>query len=206
MSITNSPPPRRRRRAPEEARREAIASARALLLSGGPDAVTLTAVAQDIGVTHTNLIHHFGSAAGLQSALMGSMVEDLAQALDRAIARLRTDEGAPMELINAVFDAFESGGAGKLAAWIVLSGDLSQLDPVRAAVRDLVAAIQEKLGDIETEDEPRVRAAVLFIALSAFGDALIGPPLRGMLDQDADAGRRVVASLLPQFLSKPVRS
>lgn len=205
MSITNPSPVRRRRRAPEEARREAIASARALLLAGGPNAVVLTAVAQDIGVTHTNLIHHFGSAAGLQSALMGSMVEDLAQALDRAIARLRTDEGAPMELINAVFDAFETGGAGKLAAWIVLSGDLSQLEPVRAAVHDLVRAIQEKLGDIDADDEPRVRAAVLFIALSAFGDALIGPPLRGMLDQDADAGRRVVAGLLPQFLSKAVR-
>jgi AcrR family transcriptional regulator len=200
MSIAS---PRRRRRTPDEARQEAIASARARLLSGGPDAVTLKAVADDIGVTHTNLIHHFGSAAGLQSALMGSMVADLAQALDTAIARLRTDEGAPLELVNAVFDAFAEGGAGKLAAWIVLKGDLSQLEPVRNAVTGLVQAILDKLGDPDGQAHTRIPSAVLFIALSAFGEALIGPPLRDMLDQDEDSSRQVIAGLLPHFLLKP---
>jgi len=199
MSIST---PRRRRRTPEEARQEAIMCARARLLTGGPDAVTLKAVADDIGVTHTNLIHHFGSAAGLQSALMGSMVADLAQALDAAIARLRTDEGAPLELVNAVFDAFAEGGAGKLAAWIVLKGDLSELEPVRNAVTGLVHAIQDKLGDPDGQAHTRIPSAVLFIALSAFGEALIGPPLRDMLDQDEDASRQVIAGLLPHFLLK----
>lgn len=191
---------RRRRRLPDEARREALVSARALLLSGGPDAMTLSAVAADIGVTHANLIHHFGSAAGLQSALMGSMVADLTQALDEAVVRLRTDEGAPLELVNAVFDAFSSGGAGRLAAWIVLSGDLSHLEPVRTAVQDLVGAISDKMGVQDTAAREGMGAAVLFIALTAFGEALIGPPLRDMLDQPDDATRRVVASLLPRFL------
>lgn len=194
---------RRRRRTPDEARLEALACARARLLSGGPDAVTLKAVADDIGVTHTNLIHHFGSAAGLQSALMGSMVADLSQALDAAIARLRTDEGAPLELVNAVFDAFAEGGAGKLAAWIVLKGDLSHLEPVRDAVTGLVRAIQDKLGDPDGQEQTRISSAVLFIALSAFGEALIGPPLRDMLDQDDNSSRRVIAGLLPHLLLKP---
>lgn len=201
MSISSAP--RRRRRAPEEARREAVASARALLMKGGPDAVTLKSVADDIGVTHTNLIHHFGSAAGLQSALMASMVADLSQALDAAIVRLRTDEGAPLEVVNAVFDAFAEGGAGRLAAWIVLSGDLSQLDPVRNAVIGLVEAIREKLHATDDDARERIGPAVLFIALSAFGEALIGPPLRDMLGQDDDASRSVVAGLLPAFLLKP---
>ncbi|WP_292035967.1 MULTISPECIES: TetR/AcrR family transcriptional regulator [unclassified Brevundimonas] len=199
MSIAALEKPRRRRRSPDEARREAVVSARALLLSGGPTAVTLSAVASDIGVTHANLIHHFGSAAGLQSALMGSMVADLNEALGTAVVRLRTDEGAPLELVNAVFDAFAEGGAGRLAAWIAMSGDLSHLEPVRAAVRDLVDAIAEKMGD-DGEARERIGSAVLFIALSAFGEALIGPPLRDMLDQPDDAGRKVVASLLPRFL------
>ena len=202
MSIAALEKPRRRRRSPDEARREAVEAARALLLSGGPNAVTLSAVAAEIGVTHANLIHHFGSAAGLQSALMGSMVADLNQALDTAVTRLRTDEGAPLELVNAVFDAFAEGGAGRLAAWIALSGDLSHLEPVRAAVRDLVKAIAEKMGD-DGEARERIGSAVLFIALSAFGEALIGPPLRDMLDQPDDAGRKVVAGLLPRFLVRP---
>lgn len=201
MSINKIDKPRRRRRTPEEARREAITSARKLLLSGGPDAMTLAAVAADIGVTHANLIHHFGSAAGLQSALMGSMVLDLTEALDAAIVRLRTDEGAPLELVNSVFDAFASGGAGRLAAWIALSGDLSHLEPVREAVLALVAAVQEKFSDDSEVARQKISSAVLFIALSAFGDALIGEPLRGMLDQGEDATRRVVAQLLPTLIA-----
>jgi len=197
MSIAS--PPRRRRRSPEEARQEALTSARNLLLTGGPDAVTLKAVAEDIGVTHTNLIHHFGSAAGLQSALMGSMVADLTGALDAAVVRLRTDDGAPMELVTAVFDAFSTGGAGKLAAWIALSGDLSHLEPVRAAVQDLVKAIRETMN-IETLSGERIGSAVLFLALLAFGESMIGPALRNMLDQDDDASRRVAVSLLLQFM------
>lgn len=204
MSTDKTAAPRRRRRSPEEARREAVSTARALLLSGGPDAVTLSAVAGEIGVTHANLIHHFGSAAGLQSALMGSMVADLRQALDDAVARLRTDEGAPLELVNAVFDAFSTGGAGRLAAWIAMSGDLTDLEPVREAVQDLVQAISDKIGDADGHSRERLGSAVLFIALTAFGEALIGRPLRDMLDQDEMAGRKVVAELLPHFLvSKP---
>ncbi|SPU43263.1 TetR/AcrR family transcriptional regulator [Brevundimonas diminuta] len=206
MSIKIADKPRRRRRSPEEARREALASARDLLLSGGPNAVTLAAVAGEIGVTHANLIHHFGSAAGLQSALMGSMVADLNDALDAAVARLRTDEGAPLELINAVFDAFSTGGAGRLAAWIALSGDLSHLEPVREAVQNLVVAIQEKIGLGGDRSDEIIGSAVLFIALSAFGEALIGDPLREMLGQSDDASRRVVASLLPAFLTMHPRS
>lgn len=193
---------RRRRRTPDEARLEALAAARVRLLHGGPDSVTLKAVADDLGVTHANLIHHFGSAEGLQSALMGSMVADLSNALDTAIARLRTDDGAPLELINAVFDAFAEGGAGKLAAWIVLKGDLTHLEPVRAAVNGLVHAIADKLGDPSNPSRDQLSSAVLFIAVSAFGDALIGGPLRDMLGQEDDASRKVVAGLLPYFVLK----
>lgn len=199
MSIENNPA-RRRRRSPEEAKREALVSARALLLSGGPDAVTLAAVAADIGVTHANLIHHFGSAAGLQAALMASMVQDLSDALEGLVGRLRTDRGAPLEVVSEVFRAFDAGGAGKLAAWIVLSGDLSHLEPIRAAVLSLVEAIRERLGDHDGQARARISAAVLLIAVSAFGDALIGPPLRDMLGRPDDATKRVVAGLLPYFL------
>ena len=192
--------PKRRRRAPDEARREALVSARQLLIDSGPTAVTLKAVGDEIGVTHANLIHHFGSAAGLQSALMGSMVRDLTDALDAAVTQLRSDAGAPRALVDAVFDAFDKGGAGRLAAWIALSGDLQHLEPVRAAVQDLVKAIAEKFAAEGEQTHNRITSAVLFIALCAFGDAVIGAPLRDMLDRDEDSARKIVARLLPSFL------
>lgn len=191
---------RRRRRTPEEARREALASARRLLIAGGPNAVTLKSVGDDIGVTHGNLIHHFGSAADLQAALMGSMVRDLTDALAVAVTNLRSDAGAPRALVDEVFDAFDSGAAGRLAAWIVLSGDLEHLEPVRAAVQALVDAIHQKFAEQGAEGRDRITGAVLFIAICAFGDALIGPSLRDMLGRENDSARRIVSRLLPTFL------
>ena len=192
--------PRRRRRSPEEAKREALTNARRLLMERGPTAVTLKAVADEIGVTHVNLIHHFGSAAGLQSALMADMVRDLSDALDAAVTHLRSAAGAPRALVDQVFDAMDPGGAGRLAAWLALSGDLEHLEPVREAIHDLVAAIYEKFAHEGPETRQTIQRAVLFIALCAFGDAVIGAPLRDMLDQKGDATRDIVARLIPNFL------
>lgn len=190
----------RRRRSPEEAKLEALASARRLLLERGPDGVTLKAVADDIGMSHGNLIHHFGSAAGLQSALMGTMVRDLGRAIDTAVARVRADDSAPRELIDIVFDAFGEGGAGHLAAWISLSHDLEQLDAVREAVGELVNAVTEKAQQATGDEQPRhVPSALLFITLCAFGDSVIGQALCNMLGRDRESVRRIAAHLLPTF-------
>ena len=56
----------------------ALEAARGLLVESGPQAVTLKAVAGRIGRTHANLLHHFGSAAGLQKALASGSGETLA--------------------------------------------------------------------------------------------------------------------------------
>ncbi len=191
-------PPRRRRDA-EVARRETLEAARALLLERGPAAVTLKAVAARVGVTHVNLLHHFGSAAGLQSALMAFMVSDLTRALTDAVAHLQSDAGAPRALIDQVFDAADEGGAGRLAAWLAIGGDLSHLEPIRAAILSLVAAIAEKFADEGEDGLRRIKRAVLFIAIAAFGDAVIGAPLRDMLGHRQDEARDVVAALLPSF-------
>jgi len=192
--------PRRRRRTPDEARAEALQCARRLLIIHGPDGVTLQAVAREIGVTHGNLIHHFGSAAHLQSALMGAMVRDLTKAIESAVAHVRSDEGAARTLVDIVFDAFDQGGAGALAAWIALSNRYEHLEPIREAVGDLVAAVDDKITAAGGEAPRHIPSALLFITLCAFGDALIGPPLRDMLGRDPETVRRLAARLLPAIL------
>lgn len=190
----------RRRRSPDEARTQALVSARRLLIEHGPNGLTLHAVARDIGVTHGNLIHHFGSAAQLQSALMGAMVRDLAAALETAVAHVRSDESAPRTVVDIVFDAFGEGGAGQLAAWIALSNRYEHLEPVREAVVDLVGAIGDKMQAAGAEPPRHIPSALLFITLCAFGDAVIGGPLREMLGRDRDAVRRLAANLLPTLI------
>ena len=201
MSITteSGPARHRRRRLPEEAKEEALASAKRLLLESGPDGVTLKAVADDLGMSHGNLIHHFGSAAGLQSALMGAMVRDLTKALEEAVVKVRTEDSGPRELVDTVFEAFDGGGAGHLAAWIGLSHDLAQLDAVRDAVAHLVDAITEKVTAEGAESPRHIPSALLFITLCAFGDSIIGQALCDMLGRDRESVRRMAARMLPTF-------
>ena len=189
---------KRRKRQGHEVREEGLAAARTLLLAGGPAEVTLAKVGQAIGMSHANVLHHFGSAAQLQAALMGSMIHDLTRALDNVVTLLQTDAAAPRTVADLVFDAFNSGGAGQLAAWIILSGEVQHLEPVREAVQSLVRAIA---GDkLDEQGEERVRSAVMMMAISAFGDALMGPYARDMLGRKDDAMRDLIARILPLFL------
>ncbi|MBA15335.1 MAG: TetR family transcriptional regulator [Sphingomonas sp.] len=195
-----APRRKRRKRSAAEAREEALAAARVLLIEGGPGAVTLANVGRAIAMSHTNVIHHFGSASGLQAALMAYMVRDLADALSDAVSGLHTDAQAPSRLVDRVFDAFGEGGAGQLAAWLALAREFDQFDGLKDAVRDLVAAVRDSAGNEAGSDE-RIRGLVLLIAVCAFGDAVIGPHLRPMLDQDDKALRRLVTQLLPILIS-----
>ncbi|WP_448662615.1 TetR/AcrR family transcriptional regulator [Sphingomonas sp. CJ20] len=193
---------KRRKRSAGEARDEGLAAARTLLLAQGPGAVTLANVGRATGMSHSNVIHHFGSASGLQAALMEAMIRDLDGALGDAVGSLGVDAEAPALLVGRVFDAFDHGGAAQLAAWLVLAQEPGHLESLGGAVRDLVDAVRARVTPGEGSDQ-RIRAGVLLIAVCAFGDALIGPPLRRMLGQEDAAMRTLLAQLLPALIAPP---
>jgi TetR/AcrR family transcriptional regulator, repressor for neighboring sulfatase len=193
---------RRVRRTPEEARTLALASARRLLLADGPDAITLQSVATDLGMSHTNLIHHFGSAAGLQSELMRQMVSELTAAIESAVMRLRAGKGEFRDFVDIVFDAFDRGGAGRLAAWIVLSGEATRLAPVGEVVRDYIDSVERSADPGAQDVHERVTSATLFVTMAALGDAIIGNHLRRMVGRERDAVRRIIGRLLPVVLER----
>lgn len=189
---------RRRKRKPDEARAEALDAARGLLLAEGPQAVTLARVGAAIGMSHTNLIHHFGSAGALHSDLMATMVRDLAATLDRLIREVQEGAVAPLAIVDQVFDVYDKGGGGQLAAWIAMEREFDHLEPVGQAVADLVLAMEGRFPTLQ-DAGARIRSVVLLVAIAAFGDAVIGPHLRGMLHQKPDAMRQILARMLPLF-------
>ncbi len=200
--VAKSSNARRVRRTPEEARTLALASARRLLLAEGPDAITLQSVATDLGMSHTNLIHHFGSAAGLQSELMRQMMSELTAAIESAVMRLRAGKGEFRDFVDIVFDAFDRGGAGRLAAWIVLSGEATRLAPIGEVVRDYIDSV-ERSADAAVQDvHERVTSATLFVTMAALGDAIIGNHLRRMVGRERDAVRKIIGRLLPVVLER----
>ena len=132
---------RRTRLSPEASRSAAVEAARKLLLEDGPQAVTLKAVAAKIGRTHANLLHHFGSAAGLQSALARSIAQSVTAEIARAVERARAGETDARDIVDQTFDAFGREGAGALAAWMILTGNRDALNPILESLQSLVAQL-----------------------------------------------------------------
>ncbi|SPU51809.1 transcriptional repressor BetI [Brevundimonas vesicularis] len=195
---TNGPVKRRRGAV---AREEALEAARDLLLSGGPAAVTLKAVGERMGVGHANLIHHFGSAAGLQGALMDAMVRDLAQRIEAGLGEGR-DGVEPGRLMSVVFDAFGPGGASQMAAWLALAREQGRAESFAEVVRDLA----ERLAAMAPEDPraaERAKALVVTAAYMAFAEGLIGDILTPMLGAPEGLGRDLALKLTATLLAEP---
>ena len=175
----------RERLTPEESRSAALEAARALLIESGPQAVTLKAVAARIGKTHANLLHHFGSAAGLQSELARHLSSRVTAGIAEAVQRARHGEADPIEIVDRTFDAFDQEGAGALAAWMILSGNSDALDPILRSIHHLV----DQLGDGH-EDRP-LHETTLWLVLAALGDSLLGGPMAAALGLPRDKAREL---------------
>ena len=180
----------KRRLSPEASRSAALEAARDLLIEAGPQAVTLKAVAARMGRTHANLLHHFGSAAGLQKALAETMAERITQQIGAAVLKARTGEGSPRTVVDLTFDAFERGG-GALASWAILSGNDDALDPILQAIHRRM----DQLSDGTTHDED-MRRDTLDLVLSALGDALLGEAMANALGLPRDTARELAAAKL----------
>ena len=180
----------RRRLSPDESRAAAIAAARALLLEAGPQAVTLKAVADKIGRTHANVLHHFGSAAGLQAELARSIAEEVTAAVAVSVERARQHQTDAREIVDQTFDAFGDGGAGALAAWMILSGNRDALNPILDAIRALVNQLSVAHEDHQVPD------STLWLVLLALGDSLLGGPIAQALGLERDTARKIAADAL----------
>ena len=182
----------RKRLSPEESRIVALDAARALLLEDGPQAVTLKAVAARIGRTHANLLHHFGSAAGLQRALIESIAEGIVANIAEAIQRARAGDQNPEEVVALTFDAFDKEGAGALASWMILSGNKDALDPILDIIHRLVDELAEDMPDTGRT----LHEETLQLVLMAMGDALLGGPMAHALNLPRHTARDLAVRAL----------
>lgn len=181
----------RRRLSPEASRDAALDAARTLLVEVGPQAVTLKAVAAQVGRTHANLLHHFGSAAGLQKALIARMASGIVATIRAAVLRSREAQD-PAEVVDLTFDAFGKNGAGALASWMILNGNEDALDPILTAIHDLV---DDLTRDAAHEGAP-IHDETLQLVLMALGDALLGAPMARALGLPRGRARDLARAML----------
>ena len=190
----------RRRLSPDESRAAAVAAARDLLTSEGVAAVTLKAVATRIGRTHANLLHHFGSVAGLHAALAGDIAVSVAGSITGSIGRMRRGEARLRDVIEEMFDAFIEQGAGELIAWVVLTRQREALEPI-------VAAIAQVVRDISDPGEQRpLDQATLGLVLLAIGDSLAGSEVARACGLPRSAARDIAVRQVIAVLSGRVKA
>lgn len=186
----------RKRRSPAESRRVAIEAARELLLEAGPQAVTLKAVATRIGQTHANVLHHFGSAAGLQAALGEHISQTVCQMILRSMQARLAGVGSVRESIDLDFDAFDKEGGSALYAWLALNGDDAGMKPMADAIATVARAMA-------ADGKPSLarRDGVLVANLLAFADALIGDILTTHLDLPRTRAREIAQGMFESVVA-----
>ncbi|MGL5837050.1 MAG: TetR/AcrR family transcriptional regulator [Sphingorhabdus sp.] len=195
MAIVEFPadPAARRRLSPEASRLAALEAARELLIEAGPQAVTLKAVGGRIGRTHANLLHHFGSASGLQRELAAYHAEQICIVIAEQVHRMREGAISVRQMIDLIFDSCDKDGAGALAAWMLLSGNEDALNPVVEAVHRLVDQVSEG-----SEHDRSLHYLTMELVLLALGDSMLGGPLSASLGLERSAGREIAERRLTQ--------
>ncbi|WP_121118539.1 TetR/AcrR family transcriptional regulator [Croceibacterium ferulae] len=185
----------RTRLSSEQSRAQALQAAHDLLLADGPAAVTLKAVAGRIGRTHANLLHHFGSAAGLQQALVQHLTAQVSASI---AASVLGGVATPRAIVDLVFDAFDTGGGGALAQWMLATNQHGALDPFAAAIGQVVDGLFGQGGTAPA----RLHQTALALVLLALGDALLGQRLAGAMALPPSAARAEAETLVAAALAQ----
>ena len=191
MSIRKTSAPRIRR-SPEESRANILAAAEAILVQEGPQSLRLADVAKGAGVANATVLHHFGSIDGVHAALMGRMVNDLVA----NILSIDLPEGdltqARTVALGTLFDAFETKGAARLAAWLEMTGESHRLTVVREAVQEVAS---KKLADAGIPNS-MAEDLILMSVTMAMGVGLFGGTLGELIGKPRERARELTLQLL----------
>ena len=125
MSLTDSKR-RRVRRSPEQARALILDGAKRVLAEKGPDGASLSAVADEVGVSHSLVVHYFGSYDALVEAAVSDQLRRVGA---KVVAQaLKEPERGVETLIEGLFEALRSPEMGRTVGWALLTGRLESKD------------------------------------------------------------------------------
>lgn len=176
------------------------------LIVAGPAGIRLQEVAADVGVSHPNVLHHFGSRQGLVAAVIHRALEAMHQQLVEALA---SSTGAPDQLASIfenVSDVLAKQGHGRVILWLALEG-VHHDSATFGNVVDAAHALRRQ----RARDKRRVPAredtafVVILSTLVLTGSSVLLPSLQKNVGiaTDEETGKRFrawLANLLVQYL------
>ncbi len=173
-----------------------MAAARKLIVEGSGEALTMRAVADEIGVTYPNLSHHFGSAAGLHLAVAEELVRELLDALEGVSLHVETPLKDPRRVVDITFDLYEKQGLGRLMGWLARSGVDGLTDRVKVMVDEHLARLEERFAGQGSQVREVIQQVALVVTLTAYAESSVGGLLGDALGLAAEQRRDIVAQAL----------
>jgi AcrR family transcriptional regulator len=167
------------RRSREAARQAILDAAEAIMLAEGPDAVTVTRVAEAVGVTDAAVHYHFGSRMGLIRALLRHAGRGLVRAIVKATRP--ADQRLDLAAVSAAMrQAYATDGGAQMAVWLQLAG----WRPQGTGMLSPLVARAEAAGGRDA------RRLLALLSAAHMGVALLGEALLRAADLPYDeAGR-----------------
>src|SRR3984893_8302592 len=168
---------KRLRRTPEEARRLILETAQSLIASTGPEGLRLQDIAAGAGISHSLILHHFGSREGLVRALTRQAVGEFGAKL---VGPMPAGEASFEHQLDRVFNAFRDGLAQRLA-WLATVDPGGGAEGTQMILRDIADRLHPRRiaaappGAVIPRDD--TDALIHLVATAAFGDALFGAQL-----------------------------
>lgn len=189
------------RRTAQAARELILDAAEVHLRDKGVSGLRLVSLADEVGMSHSSILHHFGSRDGLIREVIqrtaGRMEQDIFSALEGPV-----DENAAAAILERMFKALGEKGHARLMMQLFLSRGEHGIDPINygTRLRHIAVAVHRARKAHRGHRVPPFEDTlftVMLTALSMFGDAIAGPALRASasLDDDPDADRRFIAWL-----------
>jgi AcrR family transcriptional regulator len=175
--------PVRKRLPKAEARLRILDAAERRLAQLGPEGLRLQELAEDLGISHPAILHHFGSRDELVKAVVERAVSALHAELLATFTSTLTQVKAVQaeELLQRIAETLADRGQARLIAWLVLSGreppELASGVRLERVVQGAHAFRQARSqrGTLELADTAFI---VELIAFALLGDALFGARLR----------------------------
>ena len=174
----------------DDARELILSTAQKRFEINGLDGLKLTDIGKDAGITHSNILHHFGNRDGLLEALIRRMttrlatdildnIKESADSLDRT-ANLQT-----------LFETLSKKGHARLIIWMLSMDNASErAHPLIESLRPLFDRFCDVLigryGGDAIKDRETVRYFLLLITTAAVGDGVAGGFLKKSLRFDGD--------------------
>jgi AcrR family transcriptional regulator len=192
MSIKSNDTPRVRR-SPEESRANILAAAEQLLVEQGPQSLRLADVAKAAGVANATVLHHFGSIERRSAGADGADDRAISSTASWPSRSRRTRRWRPaLSGLKTLFDALETPGAARLAAWLELTDETSRLTVVREAVQEVA---QKKISQAGVPEDVAEDMILLSVTL-ALGVGLFGPSLGKLIGKPEGRARELTLQML----------